>query len=70
MIVYVNPTAVAAIGQSPLFVRKRMGADRMPMITAGAPPYEGAAVFVTRPAVFGASLPAEASKLSQRAMPG
>ena len=70
VIVYVNPAAIAAIRQSPLFVRKRMGADRMLMVTTGTPSYERAAVFVTRPTVFAASLPAEAPRHSQWPTPG
>jgi hypothetical protein len=59
VIVYVNPIAIAVVRQSPLFVRKRTAADRMPTITAEAPTCERAAVFVTRPAAFGAQPPAE-----------
>ncbi|HZL64192.1 MAG TPA: class I SAM-dependent methyltransferase [Thermoleophilia bacterium] len=49
-IVYVNPKAIAAVRKSGLFVRVPTIADRMPMVADGLPPYETAAVFVTRPA--------------------
>jgi len=58
VIVYVNPQAISAIRRSPLFVRMATGADRMPMILAGAPRHERSAVFVTRPTVSGAASPA------------
>jgi len=50
VIVYVNPHALSAITRSELFERAPTMADRMPMAAQGAPRYERAAVFVTRPA--------------------
>jgi hypothetical protein len=50
VIVYVNPHALSAITRSELFERAPTIADRMPMAAEGAPGYERAAVFVTRPA--------------------
>ena len=48
-IVYVNPHALAALRSCELFERVPTLADRMPMAAEGAPPYERAVVFVTRP---------------------
>jgi hypothetical protein len=50
VIVYVNPTAIAAVQRLKLFVRVPTIADRMPMALDGSARYETAAVFVTRPA--------------------
>lgn len=50
VIIYVNPHALSAITRSELFERAPTIADRMPMAAQGAPGYERAAVFVTRPA--------------------
>lgn len=50
VIVYVNPQAIAAVSQSELFVRITTIADRMPTVVDGLSQYEGAAVFVSRPA--------------------
>ena len=55
VIVYVNPHALAAITRSELFERTPTIADRMPMAAVGMPPYEQAAVFVTRPEAAGKS---------------
>jgi len=59
VIVYVNPHALAAIAGCELFQRIPTIADRMPMAADGAPPYERAAVFVTRPGVAGMSATGE-----------
>jgi len=48
-IVYMNPTAAAAVMQSALFERVPTIADRMPMAAHGVPVYQRAAVFVHRP---------------------
>jgi SAM-dependent methyltransferase len=48
VVIYVNPTALAAISRSELFERVPTIADRMPAAAEGAPAYERAAVFVTR----------------------
>jgi SAM-dependent methyltransferase len=48
-IVYVNPTAIAVIQKSKLFVRIPTIADRMPAAAGGSPSHEAAAVFMTRP---------------------
>jgi SAM-dependent methyltransferase len=55
LIIYVNPHALAAITRSELFERTATIADRMPMAAEGAPSYERAAVFVTRPSASGVS---------------
>lgn len=47
-IVYLNPAAAGPISRSALFERTPTIADRMPMAAEGVPPYERAAVFVTR----------------------
>ena len=59
VIVYVNPHGLAAITRSELFERTPTIADRMPMAAAGTPPYELAAVFVTRPGAAGTSAPSK-----------
>jgi SAM-dependent methyltransferase len=59
LIIYVNPHALAAITRSELFERIPTIADRMPMAAEGAPSYERAAVFVTRPRVAGISVSSE-----------
>ena len=48
-VIYVNPHALSALRQSPLFDRVPTIADRMPLAAHGAPAHERAAVFVTRP---------------------
>jgi len=53
-IIYVNPHALSALARSRLFQRVPTIADRVPQAAQGAPAYERAAVFVTRPAVSGA----------------
>jgi predicted RNA methylase len=58
VIVYVNAQAIATVGRSESFARIPTIADRMPMAADGAPPYEAAAIFVTRPDVSGAAPPA------------
>ena len=55
VIVYVNPHALAAITRSGLFERTPTIADRMPLAAVGTPPYERAAVFVTRSGAAGKS---------------
>ena len=50
-VIYVNPHALSALRRSELFERVPTIADRMPMAAQGAPAYERAAVFVTRPGV-------------------
>lgn len=48
-IVYMNPTAAAAVRQSTIFRRIPTIADRMPSAAAGLPVYQRAAVFVHTP---------------------
>ena len=50
-VIYVNPHALSALRRSELFEQVPTIADRMPMAAQGAPAYERAAVFVTRPGV-------------------
>jgi SAM-dependent methyltransferase len=47
-VVYMNPTAAAAVARSALFERVPTIADRMPLAAHGVPAYQRAAVFVHR----------------------
>lgn len=49
VIVYMNPTAAAAVRRSALFERVPTIADRVPLAAHGVPAYQRAAVFAHRP---------------------